>query len=64
MVIVISLLGIISLVACNKNKPFEYTSVYKNASSVSEYTGYQSLMSLPNGVSIVTESNGVTRGGD
>ena len=64
-VIVISLLAICSLVGCNKKKTkVVYTDIYKSASSQQEYTGFQTLMSLPAGVSIVTESTGVSRGGD
>ena len=64
-VIVISLLAICSLVGCNKKKTkVVYTDIYKNSSSQQEYTGFQTLMSLPSNVSIVTESTGVSRGGD
>lgn len=63
--IIVSLIGILALSACNKNKTKTvYTDIYKNTSSISEYTGYQSLMSLPSNVSIVTESTNLSRGGD
>ena len=47
-----------------KSKPMVYTDVYKNTSSAKEYTSSRLLLTLPANVSIVTESSGISNGGD
>lgn len=47
-----------------KSEPMVYTNVYKNTSSAKEYTSSRLLLTLPANISIVTESSGVSSGGD
>ena len=56
---------VVCFASCHKkSKKMVYTDVYKNTESVKEYTSSRLLLTLPENVSIVTESSGVSSGGD